>query len=667
MLDIRFPEPIYFKGLKNNIDVIRQDETIKYMNPFLPIDNKDRLITRLAEEFPDIPFNEIKEATEAAYSEQLKFKKDIEIMGQKALKEIKERKLHAIVLAGRPYHIDPEINHGIPELITSLGLAVLTEDSIAHLGKIERLLRVVDQWVYHNRLYRAANFVSTKPNLELVQLTSFGCGIDAVTSDQVEEILRSKGRMYTLVKIDEGANLGAIRIRMRSLIAAMKERERHNIKIKKRSSAYHRIVFQKDMKQKYTILVPEMSPIHFGFFQKAFELEGYNFKVLPITPNDVECGLQNVNNDACYPSIVTTGQLLNALQSGQYDQSKTALLITQTGGGCRATNYIGFIRRALNDNGLSHVPVIGLSFQGFEKNPGFRLSAKLAYRVLVGALYGDLMLRCLYRVRPYELIPGSANALYSKLNDECMKAMESLSIIKYSRQVKRVVQQFDNLPLKPPTEDNHKPRIGVVGEILVKFHPGANNQIVETIEKEGAEAVVPDLMDFVLYAMANSDYKHKKLNVPLKTKLIANAGILFIDTIRRPMINALNKSKRFLSPSTTWELQKDVEKIVQVGNQMGEGWLLTAEMMELIKQGVPSIACIQPFACLPNHVTGKGMIKELRRRYPGANISAIDYDPGASEVNQINRLKLLLANAPIGCHPDETKTPEAIKYLGYSQ
>jgi len=449
-------------------------------------------------------------------------------------------------------------------------------------------------------------------------------------------------------------------------VKAMKERKRHGVQFKDQSSAYHRVVFTKEMKEKFTILAPQMSPIHFPYYEQAVRCDGYRIKVLPITSDDVECGLQNVNNDACYPSIITTGQLLHAIQKGGYDPNRTALLISQTGGGCRATNYIGFIRRALNDNGLSQVPVISLSLQGLESNPGFKLSIPFVYRMAIATLYGDIMMRCLYRVRPYELVPGSANKLYEVLHKECLEKMKSLSYWTFAKQVTRIVEEFDKLPLKPSTPENHKPRVGVVGEILVKFHPGANNYIVDTIEKEGAEAVVPDLMDFVLYSLANCDFEYKKLSSGLSSKLIANGCIKFVETLRSPMIKALNKSKRFLAPSSTWKLQEDVQEIVSIGNQMGEGWLLTSEMLELIKQGVPSIACVQPFACLPNHVTGKGMIKELRRRYPGTNISAIDYDPGASEVNQINRLKLLLANAPLGCHPDETKTPEALKYLGYS-
>jgi len=646
----------YPEVLKNNVDVLRRDETVTYLDPFLPIDDERRLAERLYEELGgrfDIPRQEIDAAVRAGWEEQESFRRETERKGEETVAEIRERGLKGIVLAGRPYHLDPEIHHGIPELLAGLGLAVLTEDSVAHLGSVERPLRIVDQWTYHNRLYRAANYVTTNPDLELVQLTSFGCGLDAVTSDQVQEILEAKGRMYTLVKIDEGSNLGAVRIRMRSLIAAIRERDRHETQARLRSASHTRAVFTKEMKRKrFTILAPQMSPIHFRLLQHAFEYSGFNFVILPeVDTKAVDYGLQYVNNDACYPSIIVAGQMIAALKSGEYDLDSVALLITQTGGGCRATNYIGFIRRALSDIGWGHIPVISLSAQSFERNPGFRITPALVHRAMMSVMLGDLLMRVLYRTRPYELEPGSANELYERFNARAVAQLKSLSIRGYNRLVREIVREFDELPLRKV----HKPRVGVVGEILVKFHPTANNDIFGTIEREGAECVVPDLADFLFYSFVNGVYKHQKLAFPKKAERMARLLVWFLERYRSAMKDALRKSRRFTPPESIYALQEGVDDIVQLGNMTGEGWFLTAEMIELIKTGVPSIACVQPFACLPNHVTGKGMIKELRHRFPGANIAAIDYDPGASEVNQLNRLKLLLANAPKGKHPDETK------------
>ncbi len=647
----------YPEVLRNNVDELRQDPSITYMDPFLPIYDKDRLAERLCEEllpkFPQLKKKQIYDAVEKAWNEQEAFKEDVKKAGEEALEEIITKGGSGIVLAGRPYHLDPEINHGIPEMINGLGLAVLTEDSVAHLGKIERPLRIIDQWVYHNRLYRAAQFVSEMPNLELVQLTSFGCGLDAVTADQVDEILRAKSRMYTLIKIDEGSNLGAVRIRIRSLIAAVKERRRNKKRPVIHSSAYHRVVFTEEMKKTYTIIGPQMSPIHFRLLEKAFASGGFNFVVLDaVDPKAVEAGLKYVNNDACYPSLLVAGQMISALESGKYDLDKVALIITQTGGGCRATNYIGFIRRALNDAGMSQVPVLSLSAQGFEKNPGFKLTLPLIDNLVKSLVVGDVFMRVLYRTRPYEAIPGSANQLYEKWNaiaEEMFK--ERVSFKAFHKLLKNIIHDFDNLPLKPIK----KPRVGVVGEILVKFHPTANNQIVETIEREGAECVMPDLLDFFFYSFATGIFRHDQLAFPGKTKRNAKLLVWGLELYRRKMKKYLNKSRRFEAPNSIYKMMKGVDDIVQLGNITGEGWFLTAEMVELIHEGAPSIACVQPFACLPNHVTGKGMIKELRRRFPSANISAIDYDPGSSEVNQLNRLKLLLSNAPVGNHPDEVE------------
>ncbi len=649
----------YPEVLRNNMDALRQDDSIRFMNPFLPIDDEKCLVERLFEELGGefgISLEEITSAVRDGWAEQDAFRDEVARKGEETIAEIHERGLKGIVLAGRPYHLDPEIHHGIPELLTGLGLAVLTEDSVAQLGAVERPLRIVDQWTYHNRLYRAAQYVTSNPDLELVQLTSFGCGLDAVTADQVQEILDAKGRMYTLVKIDEGSNLGAVRIRMRSLIAAIRERDRNATKLKFKSSAHHRVVFTKEMKKRYTVLAPQMSPIHFRLLQKAFEYSGFNFVILPdVDTKAVDYGLQYVNNDACYPSILVAGQMISALKSGEYDLDSVALLITQTGGGCRATNYIGFIRRALSDIGWGHIPVISLSAQSFEKNPGFKMTPALIHRAMMSVMIGDLLMRVLYRTRPYESVPGSANEMYEKWNTRAAAQLKSLSISGYHRLVRDIVRDFDSLPL----EQVHKPRVGVVGEILVKFHPTANNDIFGTIENEGAECVVPDLADFLFYSFVNGVYKHKKLAFPKSSERTAHLLVWFLELYRWKIKKELSASVRFTPPESIYKLQDGVDDIVQLGNMTGEGWFLTAEMIELIHTGVPSIACVQPFACLPNHVTGKGMIKELRRRFPQSNIAAIDYDPGASEVNQLNRLKLLLANAPKGAHPDETKTAGA--------
>jgi predicted CoA-substrate-specific enzyme activase len=633
----------YPEALKNNIDELRSGD-ILFKNPFLPFDNITKLKKRLYEEFLEfnISKSEINAAVDAANEEQNKYRQDIREKGEEVLKYIKDNDMKGIVLSGRPYHVDPEINHGIPELITSFGMAVLTEDSVAHLGEVERPLRVVDQWVYHSRLYVAASFVATQKNLELIQLNSFGCGLDAVTTDQVQEILENFKKVYTGIKIDEGNNLGAVRIRIRSLKAAMEERDKNGLKLERVERFKERVVFTEEMKKTHTILCPQMSPIHFQFLEEAIKASGYNIVVLPsVDKSAVDEGLKYVNNDACYPSIIVVGQIIEALKSGKYDINNTSVLISQTGGGCRATNYIGFIRKALKDAGLAETPVIAISAKGLETNPGFKFSMSMLKKCIIGLIYGDLLMRVLYRVRPYEKVPGSANKLYDKWVAKCKESSRVGDYGVFKKYVKEIVKDFDNLPINNIT----KPKVGLVGEILVKFHPTANNNIVDVIEEEGAEAVMPDLIDFLLYCAYDEGYKERYLSGTRKSKYLGNIVISIIEYHRKEMKKALKNSNRFEAPRTIRQLAEGVNDIVSIGNQTGEGWFLTAEMVELIESGVENVVCMQPFACLPNHITGKGMIKELKRRYTYANISAIDYDPGASEVNQLNRIKLMLSTA----------------------
>ena len=633
----------YPETINVNVDHIKQDK-VKFYHPFLPLDHKDRMRKRLIEELTSwgISASDISSAVEKAYAEHDQYRLDIQKKGEETLEYISANGLKGIVLAGRPYHIDPEINHGIPDLIESFGFVVLSEDAISHLDVIERPLRVVDQWVYHTRLYAAATYVAKHPALELVQLNSFGCGLDAVTTDQVKEILEQYGKIYTTIKIDEINNLGAVRIRIRSLMAAIGEREKRGFEPTRLFEPEPRVVFTEEMKKNHTILVPQMSPIHFQFIQAAMRSEGYNVEVLPsVDVTAIDEGLKYVHNDACYPSIIVVGQLMKALNSGKYDINNTSLIISQTGGGCRATNYIAFIRQALKSAKMEHVPVISLNAVGLEDNPGFKLSRKVIEKLVVGMIYGDLLMRVLYKTRPYEVVPGSANALYDSWVDKINAGFVRDRRSDFKRNVNAIVEAFDTLPLKPI----HKPKVGLVGEILVKFHPTANNNIVDMIEREGAEAVMPDLIDFFSYSAYNSVIKHKVLSGSLKARVISEIVIGLIEYYRKPMVDALNNSLRFEAPKHIKALGKLAEPHLSLCNQTGEGWFLTAEMIELIHSGVGNIVCMQPFACLPNHITGKGMIKELKNSYPTSNIVAIDYDPGASEVNQINRIKLMLSGA----------------------
>ncbi|MEG2194294.1 MAG: acyl-CoA dehydratase activase-related protein [Terrisporobacter sp.] len=636
----------YSEVIKNNLEDLRT-KNIKFLNPFISLNNKDKLKHRLYEvlskEFSDISKNEINKAVDLATKEEDLFKEEIRKSGEDSLKIINEKELKAIVLAGRPYHLDPEINHGIPELINSLDMAVLTEDSICHLTKLERPLRVVDQWVYHSRLYKAANFVREFDNIELVQLNSFGCGLDAVTTEQVEEILSEKSKIYTVIKIDEGNNLGAAKIRLRSLKAAMKEREQNNISVKNIDKVKIPYVKNSRLNIKHTLLAPQMSPIHFQFLQEAFNACGWNVVILQETDRKViEEGLKYVHNDACYPAIIVIGQIISALKSGKYDLNNTSVAITQTGGGCRATNYIGFLRKALYQAGFKDIPVISLSANNIENNGVKNLiSFGLIHRAIMSIIYGDLLMKVLYRVRPYEAESESANKLYDKWVNICKESIIKGKISEFKKNIKDIISEFDNLPIL----NIKKPRVGLVGEILVKFHPTANNNVVDVIEKEGAEAVMPELVNFFTAWSVNTVFKSDNLEGSKKSKISAKLFITVANLYQSAYVKELKKSNRFSPPRDIRKLAKDTEKVVSIGNQTGEGWLLTGEMIELIEDGVENVICMQPFGCLPNHIIGKGSIKELKRIYKNANIIPIDYDPSASEVNQINRIKLMLSKA----------------------
>lgn len=637
-----YPEVIY-----NNMDVVRNPE-INFIYPFINLADKPSFKKQMygALKIFGITKKEIDSASEKGFAALADYKADIRKKGEETLKWLDENNAHGIVLAGRPYHIDPEIHHGIPDMITSLGFAVLTEDSVAHLGHLKRDIRVVDQWAYHTRLYEAAAEVIKNNRLELIQLNSFGCGLDAVTTDQVQEILQSHERIYTTLKIDEVSTLGTARIRVRSLKAAVKERTENNFVPRKLEDyTVNRVKFTEEEKKRHTVIIPQMSPIHFGMFEAVMRSCGYNAVVLNhATAQDVEAGLKSVNNDACYPSIMVTGQLINAFTSGKVDPDNTSVMISQTGGGCRATNYIAFIRKALKEAGYPRVPVVSVNLSGLEGNPGFKITPKLVIGLIKACVWGDLLMAVSMRVRPYEVNKGETDKLCDKWTSRLYNGLLNGEKLKTNDIADKIIADFDAVSID---ETVKKPKVGVVGEILVKFHPDANNNIVSVIESEGGEAVMPGLADFMLYCLFNNNFKHKHLGTKASTAFLCNLAIEGLESFRKHAAKVMRSNPKFASraPSHIADIAEGAKTVLQLGHCTGEGWFLTGEMVELIKSGVPNIVCVQPFACLPNHVTGKGMIKELRRQYPQANIVAVDYDPGASEVNQLNRIKLMISVA----------------------
>ena len=642
---ISYPELI-----RNNMQDV-MGETPFYA-PFLPLADKKSLVTALVKALKDLPFSkgEISDAVEVAWAEQEKCKADYREMTKKTVSRLVAEQVPTIVLAGRPYHLDSGINHGIPELITSLGMAVLTEDGVAPLGNEIKHLRVVDQWSYHSRLYRAAEFVSRTEGFQIVELNSFGCGLDSIVADQVKDILSAKHKIHTLLKIDEGTNLGAVTIRLRSLQSVMERsmRKHHNPEAPVETTIddiptydYDRVVFTEEMSKTYKILVPQMSPLHFQLLDPVLNSEGYDFEMLPApTREDVEIGLKYINNDACYPAIIVVGQLMSALLSGKYDVDKTAVIISQTGGGCRATNYIGYLRKALIDAGMKQVPILSLNASTMERQPGFKLTKSFLHRMIQAVVYGDALMQCVLATRPYEINPGSADALCDYWIKKLRERITKANIFQYSKYIKNIIDDFDNLPVD---KSKPRPRVGVVGEIYVKFHPSANNNINELIEKEGGEVVTSGLLDFFLYCAMDSTYRAKHLDGTWLSGFFGSLAREALELYRLPYAKAVAASKNFDPLQRMTKVAKEAAHFIDLGNQCGEGWFLTGDMIDLIEKGAKQVVCLQPFGCLPNHVSGKGMVKTLSEAYPDVRIAAIDYDPGSSAVNQANRLKLLLA------------------------
>ena len=452
--------------------------------------------------------------------------------------------------------------------------------------------------------------------------------------------------MYTLIKIDEINNLGAVRIRIRSLLASMNKRLNNKNEKTETLGNYetNKLPFTKEMKKDYTILVPQMLPIHFEFITRAVAADGYKIEFLKeCTPNTVETGLKYVNNDACYPSILTTGQFIEALQSGKYDINKTAIMMSQTGGGCRATNYIGFIRKALKDAGFSNVPVISFNLVGMEKNPGFKLTIGMLDRCLKAVILGDLLQKMLTKNRAYEINKGETEELYNKWMEQGKKLVVHSSNKEFKKAIYEIVNDFEKIELNTEIK---KPKVGIVGEVLIKYHPFGNNYVADLLEKEGAEVILPDFMGFVKFMMTHKITFNSLLKIDKKKADISKIAIKLIDILEKDIKIALANSKKgYMPPCDIWHLEDKVQEVLSIGNQTGEGWFLTAEMIEYIENDIPNIICVQPFACLPNHVVGKGVIKTIRNIYPNANISPVDYDPGASETNQANRIKLMMTVA----------------------
>ncbi|MCD8340481.1 MAG: acyl-CoA dehydratase activase-related protein, partial [Burkholderiales bacterium] len=633
---------------------------LNILSPFLVIANRKSVFTALHECFPDIPRKEIETAVKKAENALKSWHDRLINEAERILADSQAAGKKVIVLAGRPYHVDPFINHGLPTYLESLGVSVLTEDSIVHLAPDPGNLRVINQWSFHSRLYRAAAFAAQEPNVEMIQLTSFGCGIDAITSDQIEEILCKKEKTYTLLKIDEGSSIGQAKIRIASTLATVEERDAK----KKTNSASdgHKEAkptnekfkeapyYKKSYRKTHTILAPQMSPIHFRLIANVFEYNGYHMDLLPaVSEQAIETGLKYVNNDACYPSIVTIGQLIEALRTGEYDPDTTALMLSQTCGPCRATNYISLLRKALDNLGFPQVPVVSVSGGELNKQPGFSITPMGLRRLSLAVLYGDMLQRLYYSTLSHELFKGDAQELLNKWLKRATDVSCWGSTSKFKSDLDVMVREFGSVP----QDGNLKPKVGIVGEILLKFHPDANKHLAQMVIEEGGEPILTDFADFFLYCMTDSIWEHRHMNGSFFKSKTNELFMAWVETLRAPMRKALYGTGYF-PVSDLNDLQDSVAGIVNLGEQAGEGWLLPAEMIAFARHGINNVLCLQPFGCLPNHITGKGVIKALREKFKDFNLMALDFEAGTSEAYISNRVKLFMTVAH-----EATSTPNS--------
>ena len=418
-------------------------------------------------------------------------------------------------------------------------------------------------------------------------------------------------------------------------------------------SADH-VVFDKSMLD-YTILVPTMLPDHFKIMTGILRSYGYNAILLENYDSSViEYGLKYVHNDTCYPALLVIGQMLSAIESGKYDTNKLALLITQTGGGCRASNYIFLLRKALKKAGYGHIPVISLNFAGLEKDSAFKVTAPIAIRLVYAAILGDLLMLIKNQCLPYELNQGDTERVCRKWVDTLTEGMAKTGKFKYAvikQYYKDILADFAAIPRSA----EKKVRVGIVGEIFVKFSPLGNNELEKFLLSENAEVVMPGLIDFCMFTCYNSVTDAKLLGMKKGKGLVFGLALKYFEKKQKDIIDLINVQGVFNPPTPFGHVIKLANGLISHGAKMGEGWLLTAEMAELIEEGVNNIVCAQPFGCLPNHIVGKGMMKPLKEKYPNANIVAVDYDAGATKINQENRIKLMLSNAKA---ETEAETPQ---------
>ncbi len=574
---------------------------------------------------------------------QKEFKKELRAMAASLIKEAEKKGRIIVVLAGRPYHIDPLINHGIPELLTSMGVDVISEDAVpADRDQSLTGVDVLTQWTYTNRLYAAAGWAGKNNHRELVHLISFGCGPDAVSADEVRDILKRYGKIYTSIKMDEISNLGAVRIRLRSMLEAVRENANRSLCAKHGKKKTNRVFMPEDRDR--TLIAPYFSPFYSPLLPAVFKPLGYKLDVLP--PQDkasVELGLKNINNDMCYPAVLVAGDLIKAFQSGKYDPKKTSIILTQTGGQCRASSYVSLIRRGLTDAGLEDVPIIAISNDDINPQPGFIIDKKeLIKRMALGIIFTDPLTQMYLTTVVREENRGTSKALHAKYLSAMETGIESADYRYLLNLLEKAVTDFNSIKVSV----RPVPRIGVVGEIFVKYNFFSNGNIIEWLSEQGVEVVLPCLQNFFIRRFVNEDFDQKAFFKHSIVDSLKHKLIYIYTRYHLFQIESIMQQFRFYrKPFNLKDLAEITGEVVSLANQFGEGWLLTAEMIAMLNEGIGNIVCLQPFGCISNHITGRGMEKKLKEMFPHLNLLPLDMDAGASEVNILNRLHFMIIAA----------------------
>ena len=587
----------------------------------------------------------VDQAVEKAMKAQQEVRRELQERGLALLTKAEREGRFVCVIAGRPYHCDSLINHGFPELLAGLGVDVIPESAVP-LAADQGLKHtpILTQWAYTNRILAVAKVVAHTPHAEMLQITSFGCGIDAISADEVQEILRSRGKLYTLVKMDVITNLGAVRIRLRSMLDAIRER---NVSVRAKAEEDHHNHRGGEGSCDQTILVPWFSPLYSPLIPSIFSSFGCRVELLaPQDRSCVEVGLKYVNNDMCYPAVIVIGDIIKALQSGKYDPAKTTVLLTQTFGQCRASNYLPLARKALAAAGFPRVPVYSLALDGRLADSGLAINqGQLLKRLSLGLIFSDALARMAMATTPREKEPGVTMALQQRYLLE-MAALAGAGEFKPLLELlRKAVAEFNALPVV----ETETPVVGVIGEIFVKHNAFSNNDIVEWLIGQGVEVVVPPLLSFFEQYFVNEEYGQRAyLKSSLQDLVVSHVLDRYVRFYLARVEKVLAGFRYNRSSHDLRKLAAEATLATSLANQAGEGWLLPAEIIAMLKDGVQNIICLQPFGCLANQIVGKGIEKRLKSLYRQLNLLFLDMDPGTSEVNILNRLHFLVVSAREG-------------------